>query len=215
MKRFWILFFFFSAMVLLIFGIWGDALEALLDPVRTASLLEEYGWAAGPLGVLLLISDLFLPIPTTVIIGALGAVLGTAAGALWGWLGLTLSGWTGYGLARWGGSRWGDRLISEPERVRYASSLNRKGGLMLVLGRMLPVLPEVLSVMAGLVGMSPARFGAATTLGSLPPALIFSWIGSTARDTPIRSLILLTLLTAGLWLLYIHWAEAGDSAEKD
>lgn len=215
MKRFWIFFALLSLLILTIFGIWGARFEDLFDPEYTAELLNAASFAAGPLGVVLLASDIILPIPTTVVIGAMGAVLGTASGAFWGWVGLTLAGWTGYGLAKLGGTAWKSRLVTPEEEARFGSLFDHHGGLAVVISRMLPILPEVLSILAGLYGMKPARFGVAVTLGSLPPALLFSWIGSTAREAPLLAVLLLTGFTGAIWLGYLSWISRIENKEKD
>ena len=80
---------------------------------------------------------------------------------------------------------------------------------------MLPVLPEVLSVMAGLVGMHPVRFGLAITLGSVPPAVVFAWVGASATESPGMALFVLTVITVLLWWMMVRWSRLADSAEKD
>lgn len=215
MKTFWGLFTFFSVLILLIFGIWGNTFEGFFNQEATQELLENASVLAGPAGVVLLVSDILLPIPTTVIIGAMGAALGPVAGAAWGWLGLTLAGWTGYGLARWGGSRWKRRLITQEEEARFGHFFDTRGGLAVVVSRMLPVLPEVLSIMAGLYGMTPFRFGVAVTLGSLPPALLFAWIGASAEEAPIQALVFLTGLTVLLWWVFLKVTRHPQSGKKD
>lgn len=203
MKRFWILFIGLSLVILGVFALWGNGMEAFLDPDRTVGLLRQAPLLAGPAGAALLISDIVLPIPTTVIIGALGVVLGPVAGAFWGWVGLMLAGWAGYGLGRGGGRITPSRFLPEEEAERYRHLLNRKGGLAIVISRMLPILPEVLSIMAGLIRMHPLRFGVALTLGSIPPAVIYAWIGATAQETPWLAAGLLIGVTSAGWLGYL------------
>jgi uncharacterized membrane protein YdjX (TVP38/TMEM64 family) len=212
MKRFGILFGLLTFVVLLIFGIWGDRFESLFNPEDTRLLLENT-WSAGPIGAALLVSDILLPIPTTVVIGAMGAVLGPVTGAFWGWVGLTLAGWTGYVIARLGGAPIKRRWISAEEEEKFGRFFDHKGGLAVVLSRMLPVLPEVLSLLAGFYGMHPLRFGIAVTLGSIPPAVLFSWIGSTARDAPLPAFILLTAITGLLWMVFLRMSKDGPAKD--
>jgi len=213
MKRFCILFFSLSFLILLVFGIWGDGFETFFNQQNTETLLGNASAAAGPLGAALLVSDIFLPIPTTVVIGAMGAVLGPVAGAIWGWVGLTAAGWAGYLFAKIGGEGWKNRMITPEEEKRFARFFNQKGGFAVVVSRMLPILPEVLSMVAGFYGMSPLRFGLAVTLGSLPPAILFSWIGASAREAPLPALLVITLLTGGCWFLVLHLFKDGESTE--
>ena len=104
MKRFWLVFTFICLGILITFALWGASWEQRLHPETTSQWLSGFRYAAGPIGVALLLSDLLLPIPTTVVIAAMGASLGFAQGVFWGWLGLTCAGQSLLGLA---GARWG------------------------------------------------------------------------------------------------------------
>lgn len=205
MKRLTLIFLGLSGIILLIFAVSGDAVENFFDQEYTIELLEQNRWLAGPIGAGLLMSDLFLPIPTTLLIGAMGTVLGTGMGTFWGWLGLNLAAWMGYGLARWKGSAWA--RVSEEEHQRFSSWFNQSGGWAVMLSRWVPILPEVISMMAGLYGMSAKRFGLAIALGSLPPAWMYAWIGSTAQETPTRAVILFVATTLLAWVGYLRVAN--------
>lgn len=203
LKNFLLLFFGLSLFILATFLLFGEAFDFLFDPEKANAYFQEIRHLAGPVGAGFLISDLFLPVPTTVIIGAMGAVKGVGPAALWGWLGLTLAGMLGYGLARLGGKAWADKLVPPSEQRRYRDLFNNWGGLAVVLSRMLPILPEVLSVLAGLYGMSAKRFILAVSLGSIPPALLYAWIGSKAQSHPGPALWALVGVTAILWCVYV------------
>ncbi len=212
MKKLIGLFLGLSVIILLIFAVSGDALEVWFSAEQTQELLEATPWLAGPLGAALLLSDLLLPIPTTIIIGALGAVLGVTTGMFWGWLGLNLAAWLGYGLGRWKGTTWA--AVSEEDHERYAGWFDHSGGLAVLLSRWLPILPEVLSILAGMYGMSTKRFAVAVGLGSLPPAWLYSWIGATAKDAPIRSIVILVITTTVGWLLVQRVVNHAEATKK-
>jgi len=210
MKKLLLLFFGLSVLILITFGLFGDHFELLFSGEKGRAFFESADKWAGPVGAGLLISDLLLPIPTTVVIGGMGATLGVLEAACWGWVGLTLAGFSGYGLARWGGSKWADHLASAEEQKRYQHLFDSWGGLAVVLSRMLPILPEVLSVLAGLYGMHVKRFAVAVTLGSIPPALAFAWIGEQAVDHPGPAIWGLVFLTAILWWLFLKLSRTSD-----
>ncbi|MDF3127861.1 VTT domain-containing protein [Kiritimatiellaeota bacterium B1221] len=211
MKKLLILFFSLSALILLTFALFGDHFDFLFSGEKGKEFFSRASHWAGPIGAGLLVADLFLPIPTTLIIGAMGATIGVAPAAFWGWLGLSLAGFTGYGLARLGGEKWADRLASPSEQIRYRQLFDRWGGLAVILSRMLPILPEVLSVLAGLYGMRFKNFAIAVTLGSLPPAIAFAWIGQQSLKHPGMALWSLVLLTTLLWFLYRFFDKKSDA----
>jgi uncharacterized membrane protein YdjX (TVP38/TMEM64 family) len=207
MKKLLLLFFGLTALILVTFALFGESFDLFFSSDAHREFLQTHRMWAGPLGAVFLMSDLFLPIPTTVVIGALGAVLGVAPGFFWGWLGLCLAGFLGYGLARLGGKRWADRLSSPAEQEAYRKAFDTWGGLAVVVTRMLPILPEVFSVLAGLYGMRPGRFALAVTLGSIPPALAYAWIGAQARAHPGAAVWGLVALTALVWILFLALAR--------
>lgn len=204
MKRLLILFFLLCALILVSFILFGDEFDRMFSSEQTRELLREHRQWAGPIGVALLVSDLLLPIPTTVVIGAMGAVLGVGVAAFWGWLGLSLAGLTGYGVARLGGQVWADKLAPPEKQAEYRRMFNAWGGLAVVLSRMMPILPEVISVLAGLYRMRASRYVAAVALGSLPPALGFAWVGHRAVDEPGLAVWAMALLMGVLWLIFIR-----------
>jgi uncharacterized membrane protein YdjX (TVP38/TMEM64 family) len=213
MKRLLLLFLGLSALILMLFALSGEAIETWFNLERTIDLFQQNRWLAGPLGAALLIVDLFLPIPTTIIIGAMGSVLGITQGTFWGWLGLNLSAWLGYGLARWKGVQWAK--VSAGDQERFSEWFNRSGAWAVLLSRWVPILPEVISLLAGLYGMSSRKFLAAVALGSLPPAWLYAWMGATAVETPVRSVLLLVGTTALGWLLFQRFSNPSDSGKKD
>ncbi len=202
MKKLLLIFFALTALILITFALFGDHFDFLFSGEKGKEFFTQASRWAGPIGAGLLISDLFLPIPTTIIIGAMGAVMGVAEAAFWGWLGLSLAGLTGYGLAQWGGEKWADKLASPAEQIRYRNLFDSWGGLAVILSRMLPILPEVLSVLAGLYGMRFKNFLIAVTLGSIPPAIAFAWIGQQSLEHPGLALWGLVLLTTLLWFIF-------------
>ncbi len=192
-----------SVLVLVTFLIWGEGYERLFSGEGARAFFDDRADWAGPIGAGLLIADLLLPVPSTGIIGGMGAVLGLLPAFFWSWLGLSLSGCAGYGLARLGGPRLAGRLASPEEQRRYREMFNSLGGLAIVITRLLPVLPEVLSVLAGLYRMRFSAFLAATLLGSIPPALVYSWLGARALESPGPALWGFVAVTALAWLAFL------------
>ena len=199
-KKLFFIFFGLSTLILINFMIWGDGYERLFTMEGSAALLADSGDWAGWVGMGLLVVDLVLPIPSSGVIGGLGAALGFFPGFLWGWCGLMLSGFTGYGIARLGGQRWANRLATPEEQARFQHLFDTWGGLALVSTRLLPILPEVLSVLAGLYRMHFSRFFLATVLGTVPPALIYAWLGAQAREHPGPAVWGLVLVTVLAWM---------------
>lgn len=193
----------FALMILVAFGVWGDQFDSLFTSEENKRLFGHSVIQGGIIGMLLLVSDLFLPIPTTVIIGGMGAVMGPAWAILFGWMGLTISGLVGYGFARWGKRGWVDRQVPLDERLRYSRWFDRWGGLTIIITRFLPILPEVFSVLAGLGGMHLRHFTIAVSLGSLPPAIVYAQLGAVFSDNPMVAIAGFVLVSVASWFGFL------------
>ena len=77
----------------------------------------------------------------------------------------------------------------------------RYGGWTVAGSRWLPVLPEMVSFLAGLTGMSARRYLAALACGSVPLGFVFATAGHIGADNPIATMLLSALAPLALWAL--------------
>ncbi len=190
-----------ALLFLIPFLLWGGSMEDVFSLARVVSLLEGSGrwsWAAG---VFLLMSDLLLPIPGTVVMSALGFVYGTAVGGLVAATGSFLSGLLGYALCRFFGRGTARRLLGKKELERGEQLFANVGGWIIVLSRWLPLLSEVIACTAGLIRMPARTFIFVLTCGSLPIGLLFAAVGHTGVVEPMWALLLSAVVPAVLWLI--------------
>lgn len=188
------------------FELFGQRFEVLFSQERCIewfNSIKPYGWA---IGLALLVGDLLLPVPATGIMAALGNVYGIGAGTLLGTLGSAGAGFTGYFLARLLGRKGSLRLASQEELDRFRDLFDRWGGMAIIVSRILPVLPEVMAILAGLARMHPARFSLALLLGTVPTSLLFAWIGAASRSMPAYGILAAVLLPLLLWPLFLRFA---------
>lgn len=175
-----------ALIVLIPFLIWGDWFERMFTGEALQQWLASQGVTWGwLLAVLLLVADLFLPVPGTAVMSGLGYVYGTLAGGAIAAAGSFLSGALAFGLCRKFGEGIAVRLMG-PEGHASGQRLfaGRGGGFMVALSRCLPLLPEVIACMAGLAKMPAARFFMALACGCVPMGFLFAWIGAAGRDAP-------------------------------
>ena len=194
------LFLLLALVVLVPFAIWGSGFEQSFTPEGAAAWLAGYGPWASVAGILLLMSDLVLPIPATAVMAALGFVYGPAVGGLIASLGSFLSGALGYLLCRWFGRPVAVRLLGPEDLMEGERLFARVGGWLVVLSRWLPVFPEVIACMAGLSRMPPVSFFAALACGSVPLGFAFAMIGHAGVDHPLLAIALSAVLPPLLWL---------------
>lgn len=156
----------------------------------------------------MLLADIVIPVPTTAVIAALGIVYGPIAGTLVAVLGMGLAAGVGYGIGRCLGRPVVDRLfrgaLLEGEQL-----FARRGGWIVAVSRWLPVLPEVVSVAAGLGRMTPAIFMAAALCGIVPICAVFAIAGHLGADRPVATLLISAAAPVGLWLLVRRFGPKG------
>jgi uncharacterized membrane protein YdjX (TVP38/TMEM64 family) len=210
-----------AILVLIPFLIWGDGFEHRLGLAGAIDWLRRYGGWAWAAGVLLLVSDLFLPIPATVVMAALGFIYGPLAGGLIATLGSFLSGALAYLLCRRFGRPVAARVLGPEDLLDGERLFARVGGWLVVLSRWLPIFPEVIACMAGLSRMPPLPFFTALACGAAPLGFVFAAIGHAGVDHPLLAIVLSGGLPPLLWLVVQHHFRARqvghfeDSMRKD
>jgi uncharacterized membrane protein YdjX (TVP38/TMEM64 family) len=202
-----------SALFLALFGI----VTALDVPLLTDPLpwLEGRGaLGAAALGVGLLVADVFLPVPASLVMVAHGALFGVAAGtavSLAGGLGAAA---VGFAAGR-RGTAWLQRVVPAAERRRAGELLARWGDLAVVATRPVPILAESVAILAGTTSLSWQRFLLLSLLGYLPPCLLYAVTGATAADLDSASLsfgLVLLVATVVWWLGRRVGGAAGEQA---
>jgi uncharacterized membrane protein YdjX (TVP38/TMEM64 family) len=200
-KRLCFLFLGLAFLVLVPFFIWGEWWEAIFTYEGSIRWLETCGPWAWVAGIGLLASDLVLPVPGTVVMAAMGWIYGWLVGGLVNAAGSVLAGLLGYGLCRLAGERAARWLLGEADLRRAHLVFDRAGPWAVVLSRWLPVFPEVVACLAGLLGMPFRVFFPALLAGSLPLAFLFAWVGSIGYRHPGVALALSAVIPALLWLV--------------
>lgn len=161
------------------------------------------GWGAwGWLAVIgLLVSDLFLPIPATPVMSAAGFLYGTWIGGLVGAIGSIVAGLLGYWLCRAFGNGIAARLVGTRELAENETLFRRSGPWLVAASRWLPLLPEVVSCLAGLTRMPARTFTLALVCGSVPMSFIYAAIGSEGQENPKLAMGLSLFVPPVLWAL--------------
>ena len=187
------------------FLLWGEQFEGTFSLEGARNWMGRFGPGAGLAGVGLLVADILLPIPSTVVMSALGLTYGVWLGGLYAATGATLAGLVAYGLSRMLGRPIARRLAGE-EGLRAGEELFLRGGAWLVAGsRCLPILPEAVACLAGLHRMPFRTYAFALACGSLPTGFLFAAIGALGQAEPAWALALSVFAPLGLWLAARQW----------
>jgi uncharacterized membrane protein YdjX (TVP38/TMEM64 family) len=185
----------------------GQGLEEAWDVELLAGRFEEAkGWA-WLVGIGLLLADLLLPIPGTIVMSALGAVYGFWLGGLLASTGSMLAGMIGYGVGKFFKEPFAKRWLGEKDFEKGRAMFSNNGAWVVAVSRALPILPEVLACMAGLLRMPFRKFTIALACGSVPMGFLFAWIGVLGRDYPSWGLGFSLLVPAALWGSAAWWGR--------
>lgn len=166
------------AIPLVPFVLFGERVDARLQMWRE----NPPGWpVVGAAVVVLLATDVFLPIPSSLVSTLAGSQLGAVGGMAASWIGMSLGAVLGFAIAR----RFGPRLVAwmtKPADLRRTADLiERFGPLLLVLGRGVPVLAEATVLLFGMHGLAWRRFLPPVLLANLGLALAYSLFGELAE----------------------------------
>ena len=190
----------FAVVLCIPFAIWGSQFMAWFTGEAAIAWIRGWG-ALGWLAVMgLLVADLFLPIPATPVMSAAGFLYGTFVGGIISATGSFAAGMAGYGLCRAFGRGIAVRLAGEDELAQHETLFHRSGPWLVAASRWLPLLPEVISCLAGLTRMPLRIFAVSLACGAVPMGFVFAAIGSSGREQPRLALTLSVLVPPVLWL---------------
>lgn len=139
------------------------------DENRVTTWIPESSLAAAVIVIALLVSDTVLPIPSTLLMLAAGALLGPVAGWAVNGLGLLLAALAGH---------WLGRMVP---RFRDVDSKPLRP-LLIAATRGLPVLSESVSIGAGVVDMPRRRFTQPAAAGSIAVGGLYAVAGWLATN---------------------------------
>ncbi len=152
----------------------GEALEQQVQ----GWLQEQTHPAAFAAGVVVLLgSDILLPIPSSAVCTLAGHVLGFWLATAASWLGMTAGSLMGFVLARTLGHRAVERWSSAEAMARIEDLAQRYGRQVLVIARPVPVLAEASVLFLGTAGLPWSQLWAPLLLSNLGIALVYSALG--------------------------------------
>jgi uncharacterized membrane protein YdjX (TVP38/TMEM64 family) len=172
--------------------------------------MKRGGVVAASIGVGLLIADVVLPVPSSIVMVAHGALFGVLWGTMLSLLGSVGAAVFGFAIGRRGGAVL-ERVVTPGECERASSILARWGTLAIVVTRPVPLLAETVAIMAGASSMTWRAMIVASVAGSLPPALLYALTGAAVANLQNTALMFgIVLLVAALfWVLGRNFSRKG------
>ena len=180
-----------------------NVLGIQLEPLISAWVAHAgAGTAATVIG--LLAADLFLPIPSSLIMVLSGAAFGVVWGSILSLVGSVGGEWLGFELVRRYGRSASARLVGEEELERMSRVFARHGAAAIVVTRALPVVMETMSVVAGLSAMTRQTFLVASLLGTVPVVVVYAYAGAVSKATGslVPAIVMLIAVAGFGWVIY-------------
>jgi uncharacterized membrane protein YdjX (TVP38/TMEM64 family) len=193
--------------ILIPFSIWGSHFDQIFSLAGSQNWIQQHGSWAWMAGVLLLASDIVLPVPSTVVMSALGLIYGWFIGGLLASLGSFLAGVAAYSSCRWLGRRAALWLAGEHALQRGEELFARRGGWLVALSRWMPVLPEAIACLAGLMKMNLRTYLFSLACGSVPVGFAFAAIGALGQTSSVLAMTLSAALPIMLWFGTQGWIK--------
>ncbi len=182
------------------FVIWGALFDETLSLEGARKWMEGYGGWAWAAGIALLVADIVLPVPSTVVMSALGWKYGWWLGGLICAAGSMLAGIIAYAACRWLGRGAAGWIAGEEGLRRGEEIFEQRGGWLVAMSRWIPVLPEAVACLAGLSRMKWRVFLPALACGSVPLGFAFAAIGHLGQSAPGQAIALSVAVPMVLWL---------------
>lgn len=183
------------------FLFWGEMFTAWFTGDAAIQWIRSWGMLGGVAVIVLLMADLFLPLPATGVMSAAGYLYGAVVGGLISATGSFLSGILAYGLCRALGHGIAERLAGAEDLKKSEALFRRRGAWLVALSRWLPLLPEVIACLAGVSRMPLRTFAVALACGSVPLGFVYAAIGAAGQERPALALGLSVLVPALLWAI--------------
>ncbi|MGB3328504.1 MAG: VTT domain-containing protein [Thermomicrobiales bacterium] len=194
----------------------------LVDP---SDQLGRGGIAAAMLGVGLLLVDVLLPVPSSIVMTAQGALFGVVMGTILSMIGSVGAALVAFAIGR-KGTRLISRFVSAPEQEASNRLLERWGPLALIVTRPVPILAETTAIMAGASTLGWGKATLGIVIGAFPAALIYAIAGAYATSVASGFLVfVLVIVLAGVFWVF-GWfveqrflmprrAQQGSTMERD
>jgi len=174
--------------------------ESWVNDAETGSALVIVG---------LLVADVVLPVPSSLVMILSGAAFGVMWGALIALAGSIGGEWLGFELIRHYGRGWSVRIAGEGAIDRLERIFTRHGAAAVVVTRALPVVMETMSLVAGLSKMPRRDFLVASLIGTAPIVLVYAYAGAVSREigSLVPAVVILLAMGAFGWVLSRAWAR--------
>jgi uncharacterized membrane protein YdjX (TVP38/TMEM64 family) len=189
-----------------------DALGIDIEPMVTA-WLDAPGAGSAAVIIALLVLDVFLPVPSSVVMVLSGTVFGVLWGAVFALIGSVAGQWVGFEMVRRFGRRAAGRVARDSELRDVNRFFERYGAVAVIATRPLPIVMETMSLVAGLSEMPRRVFLSAALVGTAPLVFVYAYAGAVSREAGswVPAIVMVVAVGGAGWLWY-RWTRVRTPA---
>jgi uncharacterized membrane protein YdjX (TVP38/TMEM64 family) len=199
-KRVWLLLLFVMLIPIVPWLLVGAPMENWLEGAFSRmSASTSQTWMAAVFGVAVLAADSFFPVPSTLVMSALGLAFGIGVGGALASFGLCLSGTIAYAGCRTLGGPLARKIVGEKDLARVGDTMARYGVLTIAVTRSVPVVQEATACLAGLSKMRFRDFFGALVAGCIPTGFAYAAIGASALHSQTLAVVLSVAVPIVTW----------------
>lgn len=148
--------------------------------VSTSVQQEGASWVTGGLIAALLVGDVVLPVPSSLVGTAAGYLFGFAGGTALAWAGMTAGCLAGYWIGATAGRAAATQIVGSRELARVTAAQSAWGDWSVAFLRAVPVLAEASVVYAGIRRMPLGRLVVIAGLANAGVAAAYAAVGAWA-----------------------------------
>lgn len=173
----------------------------------TVALIRSWGAWGVTVSIGLMVAHSFLPFPAEIVAIANGVVYGPVWGTVITWMGAMLGASAAFGLVRLLGRPFVQRVLSSRHRQQLTVWSRERGGMALLIGRLIPVIAfNLINYAAALTEISWWTFLWATGIGILPLTILLNVLGDQMLTMPLWAWLLIGVIAVLSWLiLHFRW----------
>jgi len=168
------------AIILVPYLLFGPQIEAWTESFLETAYANPV--LVGVVLCLLLIVDIVVPIPSSLVSTAAGIFLGFVGGVIASWVGMSVCCVLGYYLGRKLGRPAAHRVVGPDELSRLEALRERFGDWVIVISRPVPMLAEASIFFAGISRMALPRFLLLALLANLGISVVYAAVGAFSAN---------------------------------
>ena len=192
---------------------WSGPLQSQIEQWQQHP--PSQAWLATGL-ILVLASDILLPVPSGPVITLAGGQLGAASTAVAAWFGLTLGGVMAFAVAKRLGPAVTGRFVAPQDLPGLKASGREHDAWLLLVTRPLPVLAEATVIVCGTLDTSWHRLLWTLGIGNAVVATAFAVLGERANEQEwmLVALVLSVVVPLSLtWIARRRWLQRQESSK--